>query len=236
MISKWYELKNKALILRRKGKSIRAIEQQLSIPRSTLSGWFRNIKLSKKQKNILYENWQKALVGARKEAVKWHNQQKQNRLQEAKSKAIKTLQNIDTKDKAIIELALSMLYLGEGSRINEETSMGSSNPLILKFFLSTLRTIDGFDDKKIKCQLSLRADQDPDKIKLFWSKELKIPIEKFGYIGIDKRTIGSKTYPDYKGVCLIRCSNVAIKRELIFISEMFCKKIIKNTRAVSSVG
>ena len=45
MQSKWFELKPTAVKLRRKGFSIGKIEYNLGIPRSTLSGWLKNIEL-----------------------------------------------------------------------------------------------------------------------------------------------------------------------------------------------
>ena len=65
MISKWFELKDEAISLRKKGKSIRNIEERLKIPRSTLSGWLKNIELSKSQKKVLDKKWREALVLAR---------------------------------------------------------------------------------------------------------------------------------------------------------------------------
>lgn len=225
MKSRWYELKNDALGLRKKGLSIGRIERQLGIPRSTLSGWFKNIELSQQQKERLVIDSKKALVEARKKAAIWHNDQKKSRLTEAKRQASKTLESIDIVNKEILELALAILYMGEGTKKKEETSMGSSNPLILKFFLIAAKTLYGIDLEKTKCQLYLRADQNSEKMKLFWSEELNIPIRNFTYVNRDKRTIGSKTYSDYKGVCQILCGGVAIQRKLIYLSELFCKKI-----------
>jgi len=118
--------------------------------------------------------------------------------------------------------------MGEGTKRKIETAMGSSNPLILKFFLTTLKILYKIDPKKIRCQLSLRADQNPDKIKHFWAKELNLSLANFRHVNLDKRTIGSKTYPQYKGVCYLSCGNVAIQRKLTYLSEIFCTKIIKN--------
>jgi len=56
---------------------------------------------------------------------------------------------------------------------------------------------------------------------------LGIPIDNFGYVNIDKRTVGSKTYPHYKGVCYITCGNVAIQRKLLYLGEIFCKKTVE---------
>jgi hypothetical protein len=227
MKSKWIELKPKAIILRGQGLSIGKIERRLGIPRSTLGGWLKEVNLSSTQKRRLIQDQKNALVGARRKAVLWHNLQKNDRLQKAKDEALKTSEHIDITDKDVLELALSILYMGEGTKKKVETSMGSSNPLILKFFLASLKTLYNFDLKKIKCQLSLRADQNPKKMKQFWSKELRIPPNNFDYINLDKRTLGSKTYSSYKGVCLIRCGNVAIQRKLINLSEIFCEKVIK---------
>ena len=227
MKSKWSELRPDAIQFRKKGFSIGRIERQLGIPRSTLSGWLRNIQLTQKQKEKLLQDAKKGLIKARKGAVLWHNIQKKKRLKEAENLAIETIRGIDITDKKMLELALAILYMGEGTKRKLETAMGSSDPLILKFFLAILKALYGFDLKKVRCQLNLRADQNPEKMKRFWSKELKVPLNNFGYINIDNRTVGSKTYPHYKGVCYVICGNVAIQRKLIYLSEIFCKKIVK---------
>ncbi|MBI4708650.1 MAG: hypothetical protein HY764_00365 [Candidatus Portnoybacteria bacterium] len=225
MESKWYELKPKAEGLRRKGYSIGHIERNLKIPRSTLSGWLRNIQLTSQQKKRLFRNWKNALINARKKAVLWHNTQKAKRLEEAKNSAIRTLKSLGT-GKNVVELALAFLYLGEGRKNSPETAIGSSDPMILKFFLAAIKNTCNLDIKKIKCELALRADQDPKKIRRFWSKELRLPIENFKQVNIDKRTEGSKTYPHYKGVCHLRCSHAAIQRKLLNIATLFCQNII----------
>jgi len=68
-------------------------------------------------------------------------------------------------------------------------------------------------------------DQDADMLKEYWSKELKIPIERFKYVAFDKRSIGKPTYERYKGVCVITCGNIAIQRKLIYLYTLFCEKI-----------
>jgi len=227
MKSRWYELKDDAIKLRKKGFSIVKIESHLGITRSTLSGWFKNVKLTSKQKRKLLKNKYDALAKARKKAVIWQNTQKEKRLQEAKDLALKTLENININNPNIIELALAFLYLGEGSKKSQDTALANSNPLILKFFLAVLKNVYNLDNNQIGCTLGLRADQDPEKMKRFWAKELGLPINRFKRVQVDKRTEGSKTYPHYKGVCDIRCGNVAIQRKLINIGTLFCQKIIK---------
>lgn len=225
MKSKWYELKGDAIKLRKRGFSIGKIERRLGIPRSTLSGWLKDIRLTPKQKEKLLRGWKNALIKARKKAIIWHNTQKAKRIQEAQNEAFKTLKNINIHDQNILELALAMLYLGEGTKKGEETAISSSDPLILKFSLAVLKNVYNLNTKKIRCELNLRADQNPQKSKRYWSKTLKLPLSLFKRIGIDKRTKGTKTYPYYKGVCYLRCGNIAIQRKLTHISSLFCKEI-----------
>lgn len=220
-----FEKRRLATRLRKRGLSIRDIEEKLNIPRSTLSGWLKNVELTSRQKEILFQKWKKALIKARKKAVLWHNKQKELRLAKAAQEAENLLSNIDLRNGNIIELALAMLYLGEGHKRSDDTAMGNSDPLILKTFVSILVNFYRISPVKIKCGLHLRADQDPEKIKKFWSRTLGVPLRNFVYANIDKRTAGSKTFPNYKGVCVVRCGNVAIQRKLLNISRGFCEKI-----------
>ncbi|MBI2643933.1 MAG: hypothetical protein HYW95_00260 [Candidatus Wildermuthbacteria bacterium] len=226
MKSRWYELKPDALKLRKQGISLRNIEQKLGIPRSTLSGWLQEVILTKRQRERLHLRWERALTKARSKAVRWHNAQKAKRLQDAENQALITLRKVDVLKKEILELTLALLYFGEGAKKNTETALGSSDPLILKFFLALIQNIYHIEVEKIRCELYIRADQIPKEIKQFWARELKLPLNCFKQVNIDKRTLGSKTYANYNGVCHIRCGNVAIQRKLLSLSKFFCEKVV----------
>lgn len=234
MQSQWFEYKDKAIELRKQGFSYGEIQKLLSIPKSTLSHWLRNIELTEDQKIRLEQNYGNGLIKARVKAGQWHKAQKELRLQKAKNDARQVFNNIKI-DNNIIELALAMLYLGEGSK-NNTTSIGNSEPLILKFFIAILVTQYGVDISKIKCELHLRADQNSDNMKKYWSKELGLPLINFRTVVFDKRTIGRTTYPNYKGVCVVYAGNIAIQRKLISLYNLFCQKVIDDFRTVSSIG
>jgi hypothetical protein len=225
MISQWYEYKNQAIQLRSQGLSIREIENLLSIPRSTLSGWFKNIELTDTQNKRLKQNADLALVKARAKASEWHRTQKMLRLKKAEEEATSVLNNIVIDDN-IIELALAMLYLGEGAKKNT-TAIGNSNPLILKFFITILIKKYGVSVDKIKCDLHIRADQNTKELIDYWSHELNLPLTCFRSVIVDVRTTGRTSYPEYKGVCLVNCGNIAIQRKLIYLYNLFCQKVIE---------
>lgn len=79
----------------------------------------------------------------------------------------------------------------------------------------------------IKCDLHLRNDQNENEIINYWSKELSIPKKNFVYVVKDKRSVKSPTYPNYKGVCVVRYGDISIQRRLMFLSKKFCN-IISN--------
>lgn len=225
MQSKWFDIKTRALQMRIDGKSIREVERSLGIPRSTLSGWFKNIILTEEQRKILESNRINSLVEARKMALIWHHKQKEKRLQKADKDAFRTLSKVNTSNLYTRELCLSMLYLGEGLKTKSGTGLGNSNPMILKFFMRMLIDQYNIDIKKIKCSLHIRADQDPNKLQRYWAEDLGIPIENFTAFSIDKRTEGRNTYPSYRGVCVIHCGNISLQRKLLSLSRQFCEKI-----------
>lgn len=232
MISRWLNQKPEAIALRRKGKSIKDIEKMLGIPRSTLSGWFKSVLLTKKQQDELNKKRKQALVSARAKAVRWHNAQKSNRLEKVAHIATEVLSGIP-KNVTTLELALAFLYLGEGAKTGLRTSLGSSDARIAKFFVQCLKTIYSVPTENIKCYLHLRADQNSEKMKYYWSKELKLPLSNFKKPSFDKRTVGKSTYPQYKGVCSIECGKVEIQRRLMYIADGFCDSVVQDFEARS---
>lgn len=219
-------LKIDAIKLRMKGFSYEEIKQKLGIPKGTLSGWLKEIKLSREAFDRIHKRKIDHLIQARKKAVVWHNSQKQLRLNIANDAAEKVLSKLNLNNSNIIELALSLLYLGEGRKTQPDTLLGNSDPLVLRFFIIVLTRIYKVPKEKIKADLHLRADQNPVQLRRYWSKTLGIPINNFTKTTFDKRTLGSSTHNWYKGVCVVRCGHSYIQKKLVSMSRQFCKKII----------
>lgn len=211
--------------MRRRGVSTRDVEKRLGISRSTLSYWFRNVKLHPRFIKRMKIRHNRALIKARTEAVKWHNGQRIIRFEQAAQEAAKTLEQIDCKSDAVAELALSLLYLGEGMKKSDVTAMGNSDPEILIFFVRMMERLYNVRLQDMRCELHLRADQNPISMTRYWSKTLGIPVSNFRKPSLDKRTIGRPTYPHYKGVCIVSCGRVAIQRKLVYIATTFCRQI-----------
>lgn len=223
--SKFASVKTNAIAMRKRGASLRDVALHFGIQKSTLSYWFQNVELSDLHKARLQKRHEKALVTARIEAVKWHNAQKAARMREAEASAAKVTAKIDHTNDTVLELALAILYLGEGMKKSGITSLGNSDPHILRFFVESLRRLYAVPLEEMRCELHIRADQNPAKLIRHWSATLGIPSRNFGKTSIDKRTQGRPTYPGYKGVCIVRCGRVAIQRKLVYIANTFCDTI-----------
>ena len=216
-------LKEQAMRLRHQGISMTVIERELGIARSTLSGWFKNVRLTEVQRTRLMQNSRDGWLKARPNAHQWHRKQKAMRMFDAKVQAIDTLKEITLTDE-ILDLAFAMLYWGEGAK-SDTTSIASSDPKILRFVLAVLRRNYGVTPHEIRFELHLRMDQSGEELKMYWSKELDVPLERFKYVAYDKRSQGKPTYDHYKGVCDIRCGKIAIQRKLIYLYNLFSEEV-----------
>lgn len=230
MKSRWFELKDTAVQMRQTGISIKTIEQELGIPRSTLSGWFKNIQLTESQQEILAENSAQGLKQAQEKASDWHRTQKANRLIEMELATKTFLDGIEMNDLVSLELALAFLYLGEGSKRNSHTSLGSSDPHIARFYIEAIERLYGVPRNKFRCWLHLRADQNAKELTEYWAHELNLPSTNFGKPSFDARTSDKPTYQEYKGVCLIDCGRVEIQRRLMYIAHGFCDRVSSDFR------
>lgn len=225
MLSAFNILKNDALKLRKSGRSYGEIREILKakIPKSTLSYWFKDILLSDKNKHRIKKIILSKAEEGRIKALKTNKDKRGLYLESIKKKVSHLPNLIDNKE--IAKLALTMLYLGEGSKTRRGALMfGNSNPDIIKLFLKILRTCYDVDESKFRCTVQCRADQDPTILKEFWFDITKIPRGQFYKPRIDLRTIGRPSRKlGYKGVCRIDYFSADIYNELIILCDLFGK-------------
>ncbi len=220
--------KQKAIQMRKEGTSITVISQRCGVAKSTLSGWFKDIQLTDTQKEKLLLNSSDALRKARLKASVWHNNQKRLRILDAEKHAAKINKSIPRNSDEILELALAMLYFGEGSK-KGTTSMGAADPLMLSFFLASIERVYHLDRNNFRYDLHLRYDQDELQLKEIWSKQLCVSIDKFKYVSRDKRSIGKPTRNGYPGVCQIFIGDISIRRRLISLYNIYCSEVVSGT-------
>ena len=160
--------KQKALRLRKNGKSYREIKRVLGTPTSTLSewlsphGWSNNIKTAliekSKGKNsirLLYLN----KIRRKHLARLYQEAQQESKIEFEKFKYHPLF------------IAGLMLYLGEGDKISKyQVRISNTDPNIVKIFVNFLLYVCQVPNKKIKAGLLIYPDLNDATCKKFWIK------------------------------------------------------------------
>jgi len=205
MRSRYYHLKPKIITLRKTGRTYSEIRKiiGIDIPKSTLSNWCGNIPLSSQQRQRVEHLMKIGTDKGRATALVVNKLKREKYIRSVKDRVIHLADKL--KNRNTSKIALTMLYLGEGSKNNRGSLMfGNSDPLIVRLFLNLLRYCYNIDEKKFRCTLQCRYDQNIPKLEKFWSKITGIPPSQFYKARIDPRTIGKPSKKlDYKGVCRI---------------------------------
>ncbi|MFA6006197.1 MAG: hypothetical protein WC764_00475 [Candidatus Paceibacterota bacterium] len=172
----------RAVALRRQGKSYSEIRKVIPVAKSTLTEWFVDVGLSKRQKQIFTE---KRRAGQRRGAAA--RKAKRVRIQTEIIELARTeIGKLSDRDLLIIG---TCLYWAEGSK-EKEYSAGSglkfsnSDWRMVKVFILFLKFILRLDNNEIKYELYLHNAKrdDLEKILNFWCNRLKLPVGSITHI------------------------------------------------------
>ncbi len=223
-------IRERAIKIRLEGKTYSDINRELrkKIPKSTLSVWFRNVKLSSHSQRKLRLSITNKLRKAQLKALTINKRRRQKYLDSLLKRNLHLVKEINI---ATQKLILCTLYLAEGGKYKSTPTLvlGSSNPKIIIFYLNLLRNCYFVSPQKFRVRIQCRADQNIKILEKFWQEITGIPSKQFYPTYIDKRTIGKPTTkPDYKGVCVLTYFSSEIQLEL----EMLAGSMVKS----SSIG
>lgn len=214
------ELKEKALKLRRNGKSYNNISKELGVSKSTLSLWFKNFKWSQEIKeklvNIAKENSRQRLkkINSKRdlELLKYYKKAEREAKQEFAL----------IKDNRLFVTAIS-LYWGEGDRNFKNGIIRISNidPKMLRIFYEFLFKVCKVEKDKIRAGLLLYPDLKEQECVNFWSTKINIDSKKFF-----KSTFIQGREKNKKigyGVCIVSVHNKFIKKKVLTWLDIFKK-------------
>jgi len=226
------QLKERAVQLRKKGKTYSEIKQELGIqiPKSTLSYWCNRVKLPaiyrEKIRKVILRNQEKSRAIAL--IVK---KEKRNRFLESLEK--NNLYLVDKlADKDFLKIILAIMHSCEGTKWKSHPGLllGNSNPGLLRFYIELLKRCypNVVNNDTLRCRVSHRADQDINGLNNFWSKALRVPLHHFYKSKPDPRTVGKPTKnKDYKGVCVVTSRGSGVQLELEAIAKIIFTSFIK---------
>lgn len=187
--------KNKALSLRRRGKSISEIANKLNVPKSTVGVWCRNLKLGKKQIERLAKRQES---GSYKGRMKFLERIRKDRLFQTEKLRQEGLDEIENVSKRDLFVAGIGMYLSEGatSENNEEVSFTNSDHRIVRFMERWFEEICGISKNRFVIQIrinEIHKDRVVDA-ENYWSKVTGVPLCQFSKTVLIK-SISKKIFP-----------------------------------------
>ncbi len=128
------------------------------------------------------------------------------------------------RDKELL-IAGIMLYYGEGAKTGTTVDFANSDLSALKVFLGFLRRICKVDENRLRFYLYCFSDQSPRELISYWSRQLKVSIEKFTkpYIRQTKNSKLTRVMP--RGVLHIRYSDKRLLEKIKLLSDLLFKNL-----------
>lgn len=165
--------KNRAEELRKKGASYGQIFKETGIPKSTLSSWLKDFKLSKKHRERLYTG-QIQLITSGKYGQKIRRQQEVESIIKKAKKSVPSELSEET-----IRFMGVALYWAEGTKKHRFT-ITNSDPALVLFMVKWVEKIFNISPTNLTACLNIHKQQRDKLIKSFWSDLLGIPLSSFG--------------------------------------------------------
>ncbi len=182
--------KEKAISLRREGKTYSEIMKVVPVAKSTISLWLREVGLSVPQQHVLTAK----KIAASKRGGLAKRKQRIDRTSTIFEEAKAEIGTLSKRELFLIGVAL---YWAEGSKqkehnVSEPLVFGNSDPNMIECFLRWLNLV-GVQDLDVCYELYIHKSGNVERAKQFWVKIIKQPISIF-----DKRVYFKKGNPKTK--------------------------------------
>ncbi|MFA5744981.1 MAG: hypothetical protein WC887_02090 [Candidatus Paceibacterota bacterium] len=179
-------VRSQALRLRILGRSYNEIRKEISVSKSTLSLWLRDVVLSDKARERLDSRMRsegsKKLITLNK--LQTHKAEQRAKLMQSQGK--KSLPALDKKDLALVG---AVLYWAEGykrlkikngkERMGHTISFVNSDAEMITVFVHFLREILGIPAEKIRLSMRLYAHINEDEARTYWIRVTSLPHKNF---------------------------------------------------------
>ena len=172
-------LKVMAIGLRKKGFSYSEIRSAVKVPKSTLSSWLKNIKLSEPEERRLKQKQ----LEARKRGTKMRTAKTSEMINQIRSDSAKDIGKISKRELWLIGIIMYWKNKNKND-LKKGVSFSSSDPDQIKLFLKWLKEIGGIKDQEIMPDIFMGKDQKAsiNEIVGYWSKVTRFPADWFSRI------------------------------------------------------
>jgi len=209
------ELKKRARLLRKSGKSYNKIVSVLHLSKSTISDWCKDIPLTQSQIRQLLSDKKS---GAHKGSLIAAANKKKIRLEQTTrlfAEGMREVGILSKRDRFISGVAF---YSSEGTKTDNGCAFANSDPKMIAFMISWFKEFGNVSIDKFHAAIWIHENKNESKAKRFWSKTTRIPQKNFYKSYITENKIKSKKIRKNIhefGVCTIYVSNAPLQRKLM---------------------
>lgn len=210
--------KELATKLRLQGKTYDEILEYVSVSKSTLSLWLRDVGLSARQKHKLTT---RKRIAQLKGALARKNARRAT-TREIFKKSIDSVGRLSKREKFLIGVAL---YWAEGSKEKphnhgQGVDFGNTDSSMIDFYVRWLQDSLGVDPKDISFKLYIHKNHESriDEVKKFWQEVVPVPQFQISYVYFKKhnpktkrRKIDKESYHGTLRITVARSTNLQRK-------------------------
>lgn len=211
------ELKKQAQDLRRQGYLFAEIAVKLNISRSTAQIWTHTLEFTEAERKLLQQrktqlqNSKMANLAASKRA--FHIERQRVLIERART-IVRNTAFTTTDSKSVL---CALLYWCEGTKdVSSGIKFTNADPILVRKFLSLLRTSFEIDERKFRVLLHLHEYHDQAKQLSYWSGITSIPSRQFHKTYTKPHTAKNK-HADYPGCASVRYLDASIGKLLKMI-------------------
>ncbi len=205
-----FEKREAAHMLRKKGKSIGEIAQELGVSKSSVSVWCRDVALTIAQKERLNKN---SFTAGNKGRMLGAEMNRQKRINSLRSFEVSGREEIGKLSNRDLTMLATALFWAEGAKTGSRFIFINSDPDMILIMVRYLIEVLKVEPLRISATVQINRVHEYriDSVRQFWSSILKLPKERFGetyYVeAIPKKKY--ENHDSYNGILRLRVNNGA---------------------------
>lgn len=183
--------KQRAISMRREGKTYSEILAVIPVAKSTLSLWLREVGLSVQQKQVITEK----RVEDQKKGARTRHEMAVEKREDIYTVSREQIGNLTDRE---VWLLAAMAYWAEGgkerSHPGSQVRFGNMDPRMIRLFLYWLLNIQKIKMSDLSFEIYVHDNNKHrlEVIKTYWSDELRVPLDLLNVIRFKKHKISNK--------------------------------------------
>ena|GEM_PF-471280 len=216
--------RHEAIRLRKTGHSYKEISKILSVSKSSLSGWCRNIQLSTDEADNIYYRLKAKIIEGRFNTCLTNRKRRLQRDVQASNEAIEEYGRF-TNDPLFAHGVC--LYWAEGSKANRQFSFINSDPNMIRVMVQWIEKYLGVSRLDLSVRVSMHRVYEGEKCEEYWSNIVGIPLDRLSKTVYKQSPHEFKRNPSYKGCCTLRGVPVTCFVKMMVWQKMMIEAILQ---------